>query len=67
MRSLKKQVKTSKRNTKNNPKKNKSLKKRRGGSVMKDILSEVSNLAVPVGLVAARSLLKNRNKKNKKK
>ena len=42
MRSLKKQVKTSKRNTKNNLKKTKSLKKR-GGSIMRDILSEVSN------------------------
>ena len=37
--------------------KRKSLKKK-GGSVMSDLMMEASNLVVPVGLLAARKYLK---------
>ena len=44
--------------------KRKSSKK--GGSVVTDLVSEASNLIAPVGLLAARNLLKKRQKAGKK-
>ncbi len=42
-------------------------KSKKGGSVVSELMSEASNLVVPVGLLAARKYLKNRKSKGGKK
>lgn len=67
---IKRKNKTSGKKTKKNTKK-KTLKKKtakknkKGGSVIQDLMGEAGNLIVPAGLLAAKSLIKNRKKSKK--
>ena len=62
-----KNKKGGKKTKKNNLKRknNKSKKNKKGGSVIQDLMGEAGNLIVPAGLLAAKSLIKNRKKSKK--